>query len=211
MKEIQDRWPDYLGELTEEKEKHAYYCYGPDIPSTGDAEEKVGLKETLLTTSPIEYSISPTIFFLTNPPCSHRSIRHWPRFWKKHRKTWLLKRCLEDPLKVVFLSCQSCGDCAIQHVGFPLPESKCPKHTRNGPCGGSRDGYCEVYPEQRCIWVRAYARLKQAKGLSGFLQDKVPPPNVGTEQNLLMGEFSPGQGSSPIEQTRQHQRRGGNR
>jgi len=96
-------------------------------------------------------------------------------FLEKYRKTWVLKRCLEDPLKVTFLSCQSCGDCGIQHAAFLCPESGCPKHTRNGPCGGSRDGYCEVYPEKLCIWVRAYARLKYAKKVSCFLQDNVPP------------------------------------
>ena len=95
--------------------------------------------------------------------------------FEKNNKAWLLKRCLEDPLKILFLSCQSCGDCGIQHLAFQCPESGCPKHTRNGPCGGSRDGYCEVYPDSLCVWVRAYERLKNAKALPDFLKDAVPP------------------------------------
>ena len=94
---------------------------------------------------------------------------------ERSKKTWVLKRCLEDPVKVLFLSCQSCGDCAIQHVAFLCPESGCPKHTRNGPCGGSREGACEVYPEKQCIWIRAHGRLKHANRLSCFMQDKVHP------------------------------------
>ncbi len=93
-------------------------------------------------------------------------------------KTWILKRCLEDPMKMSMLSCQSCGDCGIQHAAFICPESGCPKHTRNGPCGGSKDGWCEVYPgKEKCIWVRAYNRLKQADKLDTFLEDNVPPRN----------------------------------
>jgi len=52
-----------------------------------------------------------------------------------------------------------------------------PKHTRNGPCGGSRNGACEVYPEKDCIWIRAYNRLEHAGKLPIFLEDKVAPRN----------------------------------
>ena len=94
---------------------------------------------------------------------------------EKNNKAWLLKLILEDPLKKAMLSCQSCGDCAIQHLAFQCPESGCPKHTRNGACGGSRDGWCEVHPDRKCVWVRAYARLKHC-GLALTLgRDFVPP------------------------------------
>ena len=33
------------------------------------------------------------------------------------------------------------------------------KNQRNGPCGGTRDGRCEV-GDKECIWARAYDRLK---------------------------------------------------
>jgi methylenetetrahydrofolate reductase (NADPH) len=85
------------------------------------------------------------------------------------------KRVLEDPLKVPLLSCQGCGDCAIQHVAFLCPESRCPKHIRNGACGGSRDGFCEVNPDRQCIWVRAYIRLKHCQKAHTLAKDFVPP------------------------------------
>jgi hypothetical protein len=30
----------------------------------------------------------------------------------------------------------------------------------NGPCGGYKDGKCEVDPERDCAWVKIYERLK---------------------------------------------------
>ncbi|HSL60486.1 MAG TPA: methylenetetrahydrofolate reductase C-terminal domain-containing protein [Desulfotignum sp.] len=87
----------------------------------------------------------------------------------------MFKRLLEDPVKVPLLSCQGCGDCAIQHVAFLCPESGCPKHTRNGACGGSRDGFCEVNTDRLCVWVRAYIRLKHCNKAHTLARDFVPP------------------------------------
>lgn len=96
---------------------------------------------------------------------------------EKNRMAWLVKQFLEDPLKKPLLSCQSCGDCAIQHLAFQCPESGCPKHIRNGACGGSRDGWCEVHGDRKCVWVRAFLRLKQ-DGLAHTLGQEVVPPRM---------------------------------
>lgn len=80
---------------------------------------------------------------------------------------------MEGSSKKILLDCQHCGDCAIQHVGFLCPESQCPKHTRNGQCGGSRGGMCEVYPDKQCVWVRAHQRLTYHK--QELSTDCVPP------------------------------------
>ena len=87
----------------------------------------------------------------------------------------LFTHMIEHPLKRMLLGCQQCGDCAIQHLGFLCPESGCPKHTRNGACGGSRHGRCEVNPDRWCIWFRAHNRLA-AQGNIGALCDGCIPP-----------------------------------
>lgn len=87
----------------------------------------------------------------------------------------ILLDTMEDPLKRLMLDCQRCGDCGIQHVGFLCPESGCPKHMRNGACGGSHNGRCEVYPDRYCIWVRAYARLANIGKVDELIQGCVPP------------------------------------
>ena len=66
---------------------------------------------------------------------------------------------LEQAVKVPLYDCRDCGDCSLPDVAYLCPESQCPKGERNGPCGGSYDGICEVEP-RRCVWVRAYERLK---------------------------------------------------
>ena len=66
---------------------------------------------------------------------------------------------LEQAIKVPLYDCRDCGDCSLPDVAYLYPESQCPKGERNGPCGGSHDGLCEVEPK-RCVWVRAYERLK---------------------------------------------------
>ena len=69
---------------------------------------------------------------------------------------------LEHLTKVVIFDCKDCGDCALIDVAYLCPMSQCPKNQRNGACGGSFEGWCEVYPEKKlCVYVRAYARLKK--------------------------------------------------
>lgn len=81
----------------------------------------------------------------------------------------------EEIVKRPLLGCLSCGDCAIQHVGFICPESGCPKHIRNGACGGSRNGYCEVHPERRCVWYRAYMRWATIQQTNEMSAGCIPP------------------------------------
>lgn len=89
----------------------------------------------------------------------------------------LFLHLIEHPIKRMLLGCLQCGDCAIQHVGFLCPESGCPKHTRNGACGGSRHGMCEVNADRRCVWFQAHNRL-DAQGKIKELCDGCIPPRM---------------------------------
>jgi methylenetetrahydrofolate reductase (NADPH) len=83
---------------------------------------------------------------------------------------WL--RGIEHLSKTVLFSCQDCGDCSLGETTFLCPESQCAKNQRNGPCGGTRDGKCEVF-DYECIWARAYDRMKY-EGKSEQLLDHAP-------------------------------------
>jgi methylenetetrahydrofolate reductase (NADPH) len=83
---------------------------------------------------------------------------------------------IENCIKVLLFECRNCGDCALFDVAYLCPMSQCPKEERNGPCGGSTDGWCEVYPGTRlCVWVRAYRRVARAGTDRVFKPDTVPP------------------------------------
>lgn len=73
--------------------------------------------------------------------------------------------------------CRFCGDCAMVERGYVCPMSKCPKKQRNGPCGGSYNGWCEVYPgKQKCAYVLAYENLKDvSKDGDKLRRDYIPP------------------------------------
>ncbi len=65
----------------------------------------------------------------------------------------------EHASKVPLYNCKDCGDCSLPEIAYLCPESQCVKNQRNGPCGGSHDGLCEV-TDRECVWARAYERLK---------------------------------------------------
>jgi methylenetetrahydrofolate reductase (NADPH) len=66
---------------------------------------------------------------------------------------------LEKLAKAPLFDCHDCGDCSLPEIAYLCPQSQCVKNQRNGPCGGTRAGKCEV-GEKECIWARAYDRLK---------------------------------------------------
>jgi methylenetetrahydrofolate reductase (NADPH) len=76
----------------------------------------------------------------------------------KEQGPWWLRR-IEKSSKEFMFECRECGDCSLPDVAYLCPESQCAKNQRNGPCGGTREGRCEVR-EKECLWARAYDRLK---------------------------------------------------
>ncbi len=59
------------------------------------------------------------------------------------------------------LRCRECGECMLGYTGGLCPLTSCSKGLLNGPCGGSKDGRCEVNPSTReCGWHLIYEKLK---------------------------------------------------
>ncbi|HDP97510.1 MAG TPA: hypothetical protein ENN25_07480 [Euryarchaeota archaeon] len=70
--------------------------------------------------------------------------------------------------------CLACGECIIHTTGGICPVSRCAKSMRNGPCGGSSNGKCEVDPDTDCAWVAIYDRLK-LQGRLDMMTDVIEP------------------------------------
>jgi methylenetetrahydrofolate reductase (NADPH) len=79
---------------------------------------------------------------------------------------------LKQAGKIQVFGCRDCGDCSLPDIAYLCPESQCVKNQRNGPCGGSQDGQCEI-GEKRCIWVKAYERTKPYGEESDLLERPV--------------------------------------
>lgn len=60
---------------------------------------------------------------------------------------------VEIPLKRLLFQCKACGSCLLGQTHLICPMN-CPKGLRNGPCGGTLDGMCEVLPDRPCVWTR---------------------------------------------------------
>jgi hypothetical protein len=55
--------------------------------------------------------------------------------------------------------CSLCGECIVEYTGGLCPVTLCAKGLLNGPCGGAKDGKCEVDRERDCGWKLIYDRL----------------------------------------------------
>jgi ferredoxin len=78
-------------------------------------------------------------------------------------------------------SCLGCGDCMLDDFGGICPLARCSKQLLNGPCGGSRDGKCEINQEVPCAWQAIIDRLDRFGALDR-LEQIYPPKDWSRKQ-----------------------------
>lgn len=66
--------------------------------------------------------------------------------------------------------CVQCGECVLAWTGGICPLTACPKGLLNGPCGGAKDGKCEVSNAKDCAWLLIYERLRQHGKLENMVK-----------------------------------------
>jgi ferredoxin len=71
--------------------------------------------------------------------------------------------------------CSGCGNCRLGEFAGICPITRCAKRLFNGPCGGSRDGKCEVRPDLGCGWQLIYDRAVSLGILDRF--ERIVPPH----------------------------------
>jgi methylenetetrahydrofolate reductase (NADPH) len=103
-----------------------------------------------------------------------RALRRVFAWVDRSKSAAVLVERVELAIKRPLFGCQACGNCVLGHLEYVCPQT-CPKQLRNGPCGGTDQGRCEV-PDKPCIWVAVYDRAKAAGSLDG-LRTYVPPPD----------------------------------
>ncbi|MGE5842404.1 MAG: methylenetetrahydrofolate reductase C-terminal domain-containing protein [Deltaproteobacteria bacterium] len=78
-------------------------------------------------------------------------------------------------------NCLGCGDCMLDDFGGVCPLARCSKQLLNGPCGGSREGKCEINPEIPSAWEPIIDRLDRF-GTLGRLEQIYPPKDWSKKQ-----------------------------
>jgi methylenetetrahydrofolate reductase (NADPH) len=85
---------------------------------------------------------------------------------------------MEFAIKAPVFGCQACGNCVLGSMEYICPQT-CPKNLRNGPCGGTNLGRCEVV-DKPCIWVEVYERAKTGQRVDE-LRIYIPPRNTALQ------------------------------
>lgn len=180
--ELAPRWRDFIPELNYWPE-HGAYLFKLDPTSGLNRAEACDDTHPLPALS-LPYLLSDAVhrhFFVPSGvgfPVAKGLCQGLERAGYDH----LVMR-LEHLTKLILFGCQNCGDCRLADLAYLCPQSGCAKYLLNGPCGGSRDGWCEVYPGQkRCLYVRLYDRLKRHGSIEA-LKGPVKPPRDWARHN----------------------------
>lgn len=166
--EIQDQWLEWAKEISY-GDPNGFYYYQPERDANG---QPTGLNVRSLSPRPEKirprkvmavYGLSRFFhhFVLTEDKWFFPVLANIMD-WRERKKGIHRSHFIEHMAKAVLYHCQDCGDCGLEPAIYTCPMSRCPKNQRNGPCGGTVDGWCEVYPNERyCIYFKAYQRLKK--------------------------------------------------
>ncbi len=174
--ELSANWHELLPEF-DYPQTNGFYLFERD-PAAGLNSARVTPRPRR-PGSPLIYRFSRLMHSLmfSNTSPIFKMLRPVARFVDSRRGLTRVFSYGEHGAKVALYACQNCGDCGLTDVAYLCPTSQCPKNQRNAPCGGSYEGWCEVYPnEKKCIWVRAYGRLKHY-GEEEQIGKRIVPPN----------------------------------
>ncbi|MBN2087103.1 methylenetetrahydrofolate reductase C-terminal domain-containing protein [Candidatus Peregrinibacteria bacterium] len=174
--ELSRNWVDVLDSVNY-SQKNAFYYYEKDCSRYFNSDTPVNRKRT----GAKAYSVKFFIMSVFHKLLFNRDSILFPliRFLMRIIDNTFLRKpfaLFEYYIKTFTNQCRFCGDCAIHELGFICPMAICPKQQRNGACGGSRNGWCEVYPgKQKCIFVIMYGYYKAA-GKEEIMKDGYIPP-----------------------------------
>lgn len=70
--------------------------------------------------------------------------------------------------------CLMCGECNVGDFSGICPNTRCPKSQMNGPCGGSKNGKCEVNHEEDCVWYLIEKKMDSLQLMSTLQTVQMP-------------------------------------
>lgn len=159
---LASRWEEFAEELTYAPEK-GFYLHQPS-PAR---EKKRGVVPRALDALGKAFPVSRDCGL-------RRTITRVLRSIDRHPTAARVLERLEFAIKRPVFGCEACGNCVLGHLEYVCPQT-CPKHMRNGPCGGTFQGRCEVV-DKPCIWVAVYEHAAAAQRVEE-LKTYIPPPD----------------------------------
>ena len=187
-KELSANWEEWVREF-DFPQKGGFYLFGKD-PGTGlNAGEP-----SALSPAPRKKMGFRTmrwmhhLMFLPGAPL-HKAVHN---FFSLIDGTKAEAPVTEAEYFMKFLTsrCRRCGDCTLAEMAFLCPQSQCAKFLFNGQCGGSTEGWCEVFPgKKKCIYVRAYNRLKSFGEEKSLQEGYLPPRNWALDQTSSWANY----------------------
>lgn len=151
---IAPNWEEYAEELVYAPKGGFYFFDSPEPGPSPKASSKKRRRE--LSTRVMDV-IEPA-----NTPAPLRSVLTSMLGWvDRHPSAAHALERAEFVFKSREFGCQACGNCVLGLMEYVCPMT-CPKNLRNGPCGGTLNGQCEVFPDKPCVWVKVYERAQAA-------------------------------------------------
>lgn len=177
--EYESHWMEYAREM-HYGEPNCFYLYTQDNATKLNSGARTPLAPAR-TDRAVQKSYGLSRFvhkMMFTPEKKLFPFMQWFMYRKEQKKGLHRHHAIEHTGKAFLFGCMDCGDCGLPSTTYICPMTQCPKCQRNGPCGGSHNGWCEVYPNERlCIHYRAYHRYRKYNEewkLRGYL---VPPNN----------------------------------
>jgi methylenetetrahydrofolate reductase (NADPH) len=175
-------WKDFAKDIIfAQKDEFYYYEQGdnPGLSSNEVNKEYLASKSKSATlksrlTVPLQYRLGKFVHdrVFTEGTLGFKAGAAVYKQVEKSKKLSGVAHVLEQATKVPGYHCRDCGDCSLPDIAYLCPESQCVKSQRNGPCGGTEAGKCEIL-DQECIWIRAYDRMKPFGDETKMLQGPV--------------------------------------
>ena len=185
-----DDWKDAAAEIGYSQPDEFYLFEPGDSPNTASSELNRSYNQNRgVPASFIRRAFNPDLAYRVGRFGKHFIFDHnAPAFntgafvyrqIEKSKTATKAAHAAEQMMKVPLYGCRDCGDCSLPDIGELCPESQCVKNQRNGPCGGTRAGKCEIL-DKDCIYLRAYNTLK----LYGEEEKMLERPVVFTDGSL---------------------------
>jgi len=160
------RWEEFVPELRFGR-PGGFYLYAGDAAARPPA---VGRRQPI----PMILDTLGRLFPVRRETWLRKALRSLFRLIDRSSAAARALEGLEFAIKAPMFGCESCGNCVLSDMEYVCPMT-CPKHERNGPCGGTAHGRCEVL-DKPCVWGAVYDRANAAQRLDG-LRVYIPAPD----------------------------------